>query len=269
MALPTPQLLQSALHIARQAGDHLSDFYQRNLTVHTKTDNTPVTAADLFVSRFLIEKLTALTPAIPVLSEESAHISLAQRKDWQRYWLIDPLDGTQHFINRSGQFCLLIALIEHNRPIMGIIHVPLSAHTYYAMRNVGAYKQTPDGLTRLAPRALNPAKPLKIAVGSRDAQEKVRSILTPNYQYEFLIHGSCGLKGALVAEGCADCYVRLGQTGEWDTAAAEVLLNETGGFIVDTRFQPLTYNQRETLVNPDFVMGADSGLDWRAIFQFD
>lgn len=267
--LPNPQLLQSVLQIARAAGNHLSDFYQRNLTVHTKTDNTPVTEADLFVSRFLIEKLTALTPTIPVLSEESGHIPLTRREHWQRYWLIDPLDGTQHFINRSGQFCLLIALIEHHNPVLGIIHAPLSAHTYYAMHGYGAYQQTPDALQRLVPRRLNPARPLKIAVGSPSAQEKVRSILNPDYQYEFQIRGSCGLKGALVAQGGADCYVRLGQTGEWDTAAAQVLLGETGGFIFDTRFRPLSYNQRETLVNPDFVMAADRRLDWRNIFQFD
>ncbi|PJG82357.1 3'(2'),5'-bisphosphate nucleotidase CysQ [Caviibacterium pharyngocola] len=265
----TPQLLHAALEIAFDAGAHLIRFYHQPLQVQTKSDNTPVTQADLFVSRFLSEKLTALTPQFPVLSEESCDIPLAVRNRWQTYWLIDPLDGTQQFIRRTDQFSVLIALVHQNRPVLGIIHSPTLGKTYYAMQGFGAYKQTAEQTRRLQPRRLDPTRPLNIIVGSAAAAEKVRSILNPNFHYEFQLYGSSGLKSALVAEGVADCYIRLGQTGEWDTAAAEILLAESGGIIYDTRFRPLTYNQRESLINPDFIMGGDRQFHWEKIFRFN
>ncbi|MFZ7265838.1 3'(2'),5'-bisphosphate nucleotidase CysQ [Avibacterium avium] len=262
-------LLQSVLAIAEQAGDHLNRFYGKNIRPQLKADNTPVTEADLFVSQFLIEKLTALTPEIPVLSEENCKIPFVERQQWQTYWLVDPLDGTQQFINRTGNFSILIALVHQNRPVLGVIHSPQAQHTYYALQGAGAYKKTPQKNTALKKQPVNLNHPIRITVGSHSAKNKVRSILNPNFQYEFQIIGSSGIKSALVAEGTADCYVRLGETGEWDTAAAEIILAEMGGKIFDPHFQLLTYNQRETLVNPDFVMVADAQLNWHNIFQFN
>lgn len=262
-------MLQSVLSIARQAGEHLNDFYCQNLHARIKVDNTPVTEADLFVSQFLIKQLSTLTPTIPVLSEESGYISFSKRQQWQTYWLVDPLDGTQQFINRTGNFSVLIALVHHNQPILGVIHSPQREQTYYAMKGFGAYKKTLQKCTALRLQQVNPQKPIRIAIGSKKAQHKVRSILKPNFDYEFIVVGSSGVKSALVAEGNVDCYVRLGETGEWDTAAAEIILAEMGGRIFDTSFQPLTYNQRETLTNPDFVMVSDSQLNWHDVFQFN
>lgn len=266
---PSQALLSEVLSIAEQAGKYLYHFYSIPLEVQRKSDNTPVTEADLFVSQFLTEKLTALTPKIPILSEESSDIPFAQRQKWQTYWLIDPLDGTQQFIDRTGQFSVLIALMHQNKPILGVIHSPVLDQTYYALKGFGAYKQSKQQCQRLHPSPLHLQKPIKIAVGSKSAAEKVRSILTPNFEYEFLIYGSSGLKSAWVAEGTADCYIRLGQTGEWDTAAAEILLAEMGGIVQDLQCNPLTYNQRESLVNPDFIMAADMSFAWHKIFQFN
>ncbi|WP_439257964.1 3'(2'),5'-bisphosphate nucleotidase CysQ [Lonepinella sp. BR2271] len=267
----TAQLLQSVLHIANEAGKILENFYLKSesIEIHTKLDNTPVTEVDVAISQFLTQKLTALTPDFPVLSEENCNIPLTERQKWKTYWLIDPLDGTQQFIDRTGQFSILIALIHQNRPILGVIHAPILHKTYYAMQGFGAYKWEDNNHQRLIARHIDLSKPLNIAVGSESHKQKVRCILPENFPCEFIVYGSSGLKSTLVAEGIADCYVRLGDTGEWDTAASEVLLNELHGNIFDPSFSPLTYNQRETFVNPPFVMTADGEKNWQKIFHFN
>ena len=219
--------------------------------------------------RNLIEKLTALFPDIPVLSEENCNIPFEQRQTWQTYWLIDPLDGTQQFINRTDQFSVLITLIQNHQPVLGVIHFPILNITYYAMKGFGAFKQSDKEITALQPRKIDLTQPLKIAVGATTSQEKVRSILAKNLACEFTVVGSSSLKSCLVAEGAVDCYIRLGKTGEWDTAGAEVLLAEINGGIFDPHFQPLTYNQRESLINPNFVMVSDNTQNWASVFQFN
>ena len=280
-------LLNQVLLIAYQAGKHLRRFYQQQVEVRIKEDNTPVTEADLFVSRFLTEKLRALFPNVPVLSEENCRIPFAERQYWQEYWLIDPLDGTQQFIDRTDQFAVLMTLVRKNKPALSVIHAPILSTTYYALKDFGAFKKQGEQVVRLIGGLSKQHRievsnehrielsnqhriePLKIAVGATTSQEKVRALLPPNFPCEFIVFGSSSLKSGLVAEGVADCYVRLGRTGEWDTAGAEVLLAETGGTIFDSHFAPLTYNQRETLINPHFVMVADKSRDWRAVFQFN
>ncbi|OOF46365.1 3'(2'),5'-bisphosphate nucleotidase [Rodentibacter trehalosifermentans] len=267
-------LLNQVLLIAYQAGNHLQHFYQQHIDVQIKEDNTPVTEADLFVSQFLTEKLTALFPQTPVLSEENCHIPFEERQTWKEYWLIDPLDGTQQFINRTDQFSVLITLVRKNKPVLSIIHAPILSLTYYAMADFGAFKKQGEQVKKLGKNTVDFNRTssfptLRIAVGATTSQEKVRSMLSKDFAYEFVVLGSSSLKGALVAEGEVDCYVRLGQTGEWDTAGSEVLLNETNGQIFDSHFAPLTYNQRETLINPNFVMVADKSVNWDSIFQFN
>lgn len=260
-------LLKSVLAIAQQAGEHIRQFYANSVEIHQKSDNTPVTEADLFVSQFVTEQLTLLTPNTPVLSEENCDIPLEERVKWSQYWLIDPLDGTQQFIDRTGQFSVMIALVEHNQPVLGVICAPMLDCSYYAMKGFGAFKQTAKTHSALPKRVLDLTKTIKITVGSAKKIEQVRSFLNPNFDYEFQVFGSSGLKGAQVAEGVADCYVRLGKTGEWDTAAAQVILSETNGIIFDRTFSPLTYNQREVFTNPDFMMCADDSINWQKIFQ--
>ena len=269
MPILTTQLLQDVIHIAQQAGEHLQRFYQHSVSVQIKADNTPVTEADLFASQFLTEKLTALTPHIPILSEENCNIPLAERQAWASYWLIDPLDGTQQFINRTDQFSVLISLVKNHQPVLGVIHAPILGYTYYAMKGFGAYKLQEGKPCKLAFRHIASDRSLRIAVGSAAAAEKVRSILSANFDYAFHIYGSSGLKSTLVAEGICDCYIRLGRTGEWDTAAAEILLAEMGGVVFDLNYQPLTYNQRESFVNPDFLMGVTRDFSWGNIFHSD
>ena len=262
-------LLTQIRTLAEEAGTHLARFYQQDVAIQTKADNTPVTEADLFVSQFLTEKLTALFPEIPVLSEENCDIPFAQRQTWEEYWLIDPLDGTQQFIDRTDQFSVLITLVSQHQPVLSVIHAPILQLTYYAMRGFGAFKQTAKETTRLATNHISANRPLKIAISASASQSQTRATLINHQPCEVIIMGSSSLKSGLVAEGAADCYIRLGNTGEWDTAVAEVLLAETNGAIFAPNFLPLSYNQRETLINPHFVMVGDKSLNWASVFQFN
>ena len=268
--MPVDQtLLKQVLSLAHEAGEQLAHFYKQKVQVQTKADNTPVTEADFAVSQFLSETLAALTPHLPVLSEENCAISFSERSTWQDYWLIDPLDGTQQFINRTDQFSVLITLVSKHQPILSVIHAPVLSETYYAIRGFGAFKQTTAGTEKLLGNKRDPQKPLRIVVGATTSQEKVRALFQKDIPHEFIVLGSSSLKSALVAQGLADCYVRLGSTGEWDTAGAEVLLGETNGAIFARGFKPLSYNQRETLINPHFIMVGDKSIDWASVFQFN
>lgn len=265
------QLLDNIIAIAREAGEHLIQFYTRSVAVKIKPDDTPVTEADLFISQLLTERLTQLTPDIPVLSEESCNIALSERNQWQEYWIIDPLDGTQQFINRTDQFSIVIGLVqkrgEKNQPVLGVIYAPIVEKLYFAMEASGAFLQE-NGKTRpLVSTPYCEEKPLVITVGSQIQADKALQTVGGR-EVQFLQYGSSSLKAGLVAEGKADCYIRFGDTGEWDTAVAEVLLKEVGGAVFDFDFSPLTYNLRETFINPYFVMVKNSSLNWDKIFLF-
>lgn len=260
-------LLESLLNIVAQAGEHLKQFYSRSLDVQLKPDRTPVTEADLFLSRFISEKLQQLTPDVPILSEESCKIPFSERAAWEEYWIIDPLDGTQQFIDRTDHFSIVVGLVQQNRPVLGVIHAPILAKTYFVMSGYGAFLRESSTTVQLGCKKSAETDRLRVTIGTSHS-EAICQAVQP-LAVEFIQYGSSSLKAGLVAEGKADCYVRLGDTGEWDTAVAEVLLNETGGQVFDLRFQPLTYNRRESFVNPHFIMVGDRTRDWQQIFHFD
>lgn len=259
-------LLDHIIKIAFEAGEHLKQFYARTVEIKIKSDHTPVTEADLFISQFLIQRLQQLTPNVPILSEECCDISFTERNQWQEYWIIDPLDGTQQFINRTDQFSIVIGLVQNNQPVLGVIYAPILNKLYFAMTGHGAFLQENGEIRPLVKRTFNEQEMI-VAVGSSFHSEKANQALIKG-KAEFLQYGSSSLKAGLVAEGVADCYIRFGDTGEWDTAVAEVLLQEVGGMIVDFDFSSLTYNQRETLINPYFLMVADKTQEWDKIFLF-
>ncbi|QLB14153.1 3'(2'),5'-bisphosphate nucleotidase [Mannheimia granulomatis] len=259
-------LLDTIIALAKEAGEHLKQFYARAVEITIKADDTPVTEADLFISQFITQRLQQLTPNVPVLSEESCDIPLTERHQWQEYWIIDPLDGTQQFINRTDQFSIVIGLVQENQPVLGVIYAPILDKLYFAMAGGGAFLQENGKIRPLVKSVFNENE-LVVAVGSRHHSEKANQALVKS-GVSFLQYGSSSLKAGLVAEGKADCYIRFGDTGEWDTAVAEVLLKEVGGAIFDFNFSPLTYNQRESLINPYFLMVADKKQEWDKIFLF-
>ncbi|MGF1700995.1 3'(2'),5'-bisphosphate nucleotidase CysQ [Photobacterium makurazakiensis] len=265
-------LLPQVIDIARASGQVILDIYQRGqFEKQLKSDNTPVTSADLAAHKLVVAKLSELTPDIPVLSEEDAVVPLSERAQWQRYWLVDPLDGTQEFIAGSGDFATIIALVENNMPIMGVVYAPVSGVVYYAYNGKGAWKTTPEGETvRISTHKYElPTQSLAVAISRRQDISMITNRLDPALNYDLVPLGSAALKSCLVAEGAVDCYLRLGPTGEWDTAATQCIVEEAGGRILNTHLAPLSYNERDTLENPNFITLGDANLPWASILTPD
>lgn len=261
-------LIPDAITIARLAGQLILDIYEnKQYEAFTKEDETPVTTADLAAHKLIVEKLSQLTPDIPVLSEEAADISLEQRSQWDTYWLVDPLDGTQEFIARSGDFATIIALVRHHKPIMGIVYAPVSGVTYYAYENKGAWKipAMDESLRINVLKHDAQDQSIAIAISRRQNINRVTERMSSAWNYDLVPLGSAALKACLVAEGAVDCYLRLGPTGEWDTAATQCIVEEAGGAILSTELAPLSYNQRDTLENPNFIVTGDQTLAWDKI----
>ncbi len=260
--------LPAVIEVARSAGQLILDIYQKKqYEEFIKDDDTPVTSADLAAHKFIVEKLSELTPDIPVLSEEAADISLEQRSQWGRYWLVDPLDGTQEFIARSGDFATIIALIENHQPVMGVVYAPVSGVTYYAYKGKGAWK-IPDmneSVRITSHQHQGKQHPIAIAISRRQDINRITSRMCSGWNYDLVPLGSAALKACLVAEGAVDCYLRLGPTGEWDTAATQCIVEEAGGRILSTQLEPLSYNERDTLENPNFIVLGDESLPWHEI----
>ncbi|MCF7497241.1 3'(2'),5'-bisphosphate nucleotidase CysQ [Vibrio sp. L5-1] len=263
-------LLPSIIEIARSAGQLILEIYEKkDYEEFTKSDDTPVTSADLAAHKLILKKLSELTPDIPVLSEEDADISLEQRSQWDRYWLVDPLDGTQEFIARSGDFATIIALIEHNKPVMGVVYAPVSGVSYYAYSGKGAWK-IPDlnnSVKIKTHRHELPNQSIAMAISRRQDINRITNRMSSAWNYDLVPLGSAALKACLVAEGAVDCYLRIGPTGEWDTAATQCIVEEAGGRILSTQLEPLSYNERETLENPNFIVLGDADLPWSEILQ--
>ncbi len=253
--------IDSLINIAMRAGEAILKIYGTDFSVYEKSDLSPLTEADLAAHNVITNRLLELTPEIPILSEESAKIPYSLRKTWERYWLIDPLDGTKEFVKRNGEFTVNIALIEDGRPVLGIIYVPVSRVTYYASQGNGAYKQLPDRPAESISVTPKRGSPVRVAGSRSHAGESLKRYLENLGEHEIVSMGS-SLKSCLVAEGLADIYPRLGPTSEWDTGAAQAIVEAAGGRITDTRMQPLHYNRKESLLNPDFFVFGDLEEDW-------
>jgi 3'(2'), 5'-bisphosphate nucleotidase len=249
-------LLDPVLEIAAEAGRAIMEIYDSEFAVELKDDRSPLTAADRAAHGIIVAGLSRLSPKLPVLSEESAGIEIENRRQWNPFWLVDPLDGTKEFIKRNDEFTVNIALIHDHKPIMGVVLAPAIGSVYAGIVGVGAFKRI-DG-TETPIQVQSPARePLRV-VGSRShANPDLAAFLETIGPHEIKPMGS-SLKICLVAEGEADLYPRLGPTSEWDTAAAEAVLISAGGSMMDLTGQPLAYNARETLLNPYFLaLGGD------------
>lgn len=260
-------VLPEVIELARQAGQLIMEIYASGFKVNNKTDNTPVTCADLAASELIVKKLSQLTPDIPILSEESVEISFSERRLWETYWLVDPLDGTKAFIDRTGEFSVNIALIHQNRPLIGVIFSPVKQCIFYASKGDGAfYLDNDQQEKRLRVREKCQQKVIvagtKTSLHSAALQVFLKNLEKIFTSYEVKFMGS-SLKSCMVAEGVADVYARLGPTSEWDTAAAQCIVEEAGGLITDTQMNVLRYNTKESLLNPDFFVFGDQSIIWK------
>jgi len=261
--------LEEVVALAIEAGRRILDVYERQFDVSRKEDDSPLTDADRAAHEVIVERLAALTPAIPVLSEESAKIEYSERAGWQRFWLVDPLDGTKEFVNRNGEFTVNIALIDNGAPVLGVVYVPVTGVCYLAVHGQGAWKQT-GGCDRQPIHVRNYRGGHATVVASRshrgDAVDKfLANLKVREGEYDTASLGS-SLKLCLVAEGAADVYPRLGPTSEWDTAAAQCVVESAGGRVTDLDGQPLRYN-KPNILNPWFLVTGGDGYNWHALLD--
>ena len=260
-------LLAPVTDIARAAGAEILEVYESGEILATaKSDQSPLTVADLRAHRLIEDQLQALTPDIPVLSEEAAETPFAERALWYGYWLVDPLDGTKEFLSRNGQFTVNIALIHGHAPVLGVVHVPVGGTSYQGLPGEGAWRLGPHGDSQAIAVSAVSANPLRI-VGSRSHRgNSLDAFLARVGPHEFVPVGS-SLKFCMVAEGAADVYPRLGPTSEWDTAAAHAVVLGAGGSVVTLEGVPLRYNTRESLLNPSFLVSGPGDRDWLALLR--
>ncbi len=246
------------LNIAIDAGKEILNIYNDEIIVNSKEDKSPITQADINSNDLIVNRLKKLGSNIPILTEESL-VNWKNRKDWIKYWLIDPLDGTKEFINRNGEFTVNIALIENNYPIFGIIYSPVKSLLYYALKNKGCYKlKTNSNLSTLKNfNKINIKKEKSITtkvIGSRShsSKEFLNWVEKKFTNFEIITIGS-SLKFCILAEGKADIYPRLGPTSEWDIAAGHIILEEAGGKLKTIDKKDILYNTKEDILNPHFI----------------
>ncbi len=256
-------LLDAVIALSIEAGHAIMEIYAQDFSVVKKDDLSPLTEADMAAHHIIVAGLEKLTPELPILSEESAALPFATRAIWNRYWLVDPLDGTREFVKRNGEFTVNIALIENHQPVLGVVYVPVTGVCYYAHQGQGAYKQEVSNAQppqHIRVRAWNGEQ--LIVAGSQSHRSDAFDIFLANIGDCQVISIGSSLKSCLVAEGKVHIYPRLGLTSEWDTAAAQCIVEEAGGQLTDTALRPLRYNTKESLLNPSFLVFGDARHDW-------
>lgn len=264
--LNTRNVLDQLVDVSRRAGLKILEWYDGDMGITRKSDDSPLTRADLASHELISAEISSRWPHIPILSEESADIPWDTRRNWQQYWLVDPLDGTKEFINRNGEFTVNIALVRDHEPVMGVVHVPVTDTSYFGARDLGAWRQQGAAVARPI-HVRKPAAKRAVIVGSRShANPELAGQLHRLGPHELTSMGS-SLKFCRIAEGLADFYPRLGPTSEWDTAAAQAVVEAAGGQVVKIDGSALGYNHKEVYLNPHFFVFGDPGRDWLKPFH--
>ena len=276
------KLILTTILAAKRAGEAILEVYKSDFAVEQKDDKSPLTLADKrsneIIENVLEQTVTVNNSTVPILSEEGEEISYEDRKQWEHFWLVDPLDGTKEFVKRNGEFTVNIALIHKHKPVLGIVYIPVKDVFYFAAINIGTYKLegreilTDDlSIEELIDKSQklpldNNNKTSITVIGSRShtSEEFSEFVKRLNEKYEnveFISSGS-SLKLCLVAEGKADVYPRFGPTMEWDTAAGQAIVEQAKGTVMETETnEPLSYN-KSNLLNPFFIVsGQDFSLD--------
>lgn len=273
MSFDHAELARHCAAIARTAGAAIMRIYDADYTIERKDDASPLTAADLAAHHAIVDGLGVLTPRIPVLSEESAEqAAWSERRGWTRYWLVDPLDGTREFIKHNGEFTVNIALIEDGAPTLGVVYAPALDEMYMAWQGGHAYVEMQNDESNDGARSVRRAQistraravPLVVAGSRSHADPRMLAALEKVGPHELISLGS-SLKFCRTAQGRADLYIRYGLTSEWDTAAGQCVLEQAGGGVTRFDGSRLTYNTKESLLNPDFLAFGDASVDWAGL----
>ena len=249
-------LLLKVCNIAIKAGEEILKYYTKDIHVTHKDDSSPLTKADLASNKIIMNALQQLDRTIPILSEESL-VEWKERKNWTKYWLVDPLDGTKEFIKQNGEFTVNIALIENNKPILGVIFTPVKFDLYFAQKNYGSYKINSSSklinLQEAEKIFVANQSSIKRIIGSRShSNQTFDSWVNQNFPNSEIVQAGSSLKFCLIAEGAADIYPRFGPTSEWDIAAGHIIVNEAGGRVNTFENIEINYNKKEDLLNPQF-----------------
>ena len=245
------QLTLYAVQAALVAGRRILEIYDKPIAVDYKDDRSPLTAADRVAHSEIVRCLQRKTPDISILSEEGEGIEYEVRRNWYRFWLVDPLDGTKEFIKRNGEFTVNIALIRHNKPVLGVVHVPVADVTYYGQKEVGAFMS--EGDEKSLPISVSNKMENRVAVRSKSHPSPEEEVVLNEYQVVESISRGSSLKFCMVAEGKADIYYRHGPTMEWDTAAGQAVVEAANGKVMmGTGPEPFTYN-KPSLLNSSFL----------------
>ena len=249
--------LDAVKAIAERAADAALGLYRsQDAWIELKANGSPLTEADMASERIIKAELKQLDPSIPYLSEESPPSSYSERRAWNRFWLVDPLDGTKEFIKRTDEFTVNIALIDQGQPVLGVVVVPALGVTYYAARSHGAWRQRRgDSPVAIVSRLADPAGPIRVVESASHPSPELEQFLEDFQVTERLKIGS-SLKFCLLAEGAADVYPRLGPTMEWDVAAGDCVFRYSAAGAPHP--SPLSYN-KESLLNDYFVLGLPPG----------
>ena len=248
------------INLCQRAGEAILAVYRSDFEVDRKADDSPLTRADMAAHHILQAGLEELG-SLPVLSEESGEIASSERLGWQRYWLVDPLDGTREFINRRDEFTVNVALIEDHTAVFGVVHVPVSGETYWGSREHGAHRIDASGASAPIRASATAAEPVRV-LGSRSHRDgHLAEYLAALGAHELQPAGS-SLKFCRLAEGAADLYPRFGPTSEWDTAAGQAIAEAAGAQVVNLDGTPLRYNTGESLLNGFFIVFADRQRPW-------
>lgn len=260
------RLIEKLIELTREAGDAILKIYETDFAVATKADASPLTQADLAAHRIIEAGLHELTPDIPVISEESDPPDYSIRKDWQRYWLVDPLDGTKEFVNRNGEFTVNIALIENQLPTFGVVGVPVQAVVYTGDRGLGAFRHDERGSKQMTGRPMVAGQPIVVVASRSHGSERLAKYMDALAERFGAVERTpvgSSLKLCILAEGRADLYPRLSPTSEWDIAAAHAVLDAAGGALWAVDGKQLRYNAKSSFLNPEFFAVADAKFGWR------
>mgnify|MGYP001819737747 FL=1 len=259
-------LVPTLLELCREAGTLICTHYHAPGAdrFESKGDDSPLTRADLDSHAHLQRGLAAMEPCLPVLSEESSEDELARRRDWPRFWLVDPLDGTKEFLARTGEFTINIALVDGHRPVLGVIYLPLEEIAYVGIPGVGAHSHhfEEGGWRRrvLRGRKLEQGRPLKVLASRRHRGPRLMACLDwLGEQWGPIERDDSGsaLKFCQLAAGEGDFYPRFTPCCEWDTGAGQALVEAAGGSLLGLEGAPLGYNQGDSLLSPNFYAVAD------------
>ena len=251
------KLLLDICNIAILAGEEILHFYNKDIEVTHKDDSSPLTKADLASNKLIIDSLNGLNSDIPILSEESL-VDWPTRKNWTKYWIVDPLDGTKEFIKKNDEFPVNIALVENNNPILGVIFVPAKSTLYFAQKDHGSFSLH----TSVQLNNLDEAKKITVTkqsnivriIGSRShSSNTFTNWINKKFPNAEIIQAGSSLKFCLIAKGEADIYPRFGPTSEWDIAAGHIILNEAGGKVITLQNTEIKYNEKESVLNPEFI----------------